>query len=218
MNAELSDLCVLADTSLPETIDTPRRLLRRMNAISSGETEGMSYLRDVFTQLMVCLCLDLDSSDALNNSFGTFFEKAQNRIATADGGMPTDVDSFRRLFSHPSGVVVSTCHGVKGQEYDTVIAFGLLRGYVPNWAVIIKGTPQASAEQESKLLYVICSRAKRRLHLIAESGRQTRRGSPYETATLLKQVRFNYDEVGGGDNVEQGRGASSVLGHEAQHS
>ena len=200
----LSDLCVLADTSLPATIDTPRRLLRRMNAISSGETEGMSYLRDVFTQLMVCLGLDLDSSDALNNSFGTFFEKAESRIATADGGMPTDVDSFRRLFSHPSGVVVSTCHGVKGQEYDTVIAFGLLKGYVPNWAVIINGTPQASSEQESKLLYVVCSRAKRRLHLIAESGRKTKPGNPYETANLLKQVRFKYDEVDGSEHGEQG--------------
>lgn len=199
----LSDLCALADTSLPETIDTPRRLLRRINAISSGETEGMSYLRDVFTQFMVCVGLDLDSSDALNNSFDTFFEKAESRIATADGGMPTDVDSFRRLFSHPSGVVVSTCHGVKGQEYDTVIAFGLLKGYVPNWAVIIKGSSQASSEQESKLLYVVCSRAKRRLHLIAESGRKTRRGNPYETANLLKQVRFNYDEVDGSDHGER---------------
>lgn len=196
----LSELCALADTSLPETIDTPRRLLRTINAISSSETEGMSYLRDVFTQLMVGIGLDLHSSDALDDSFDMFFEKAENRIATADGGMPTDVDSFKRLFSHPSGVVVSTCHGVKGQEYDTVIAFGLLKGYVPNWAVIINSTPQASSEQESKLLYVICSRAKRRLHLIAESGRQTQRGNPYETASLLKQVRFQYDGVDGNDN------------------
>ncbi len=36
------------------------------------------------------------------------------------GGMPTDLNSFRRLFSHPADVVVSTCHGVKGWEYDTV--------------------------------------------------------------------------------------------------
>lgn len=196
----LTDLSVLADMSLPESIETPRRFLRRINGISSKETEGLSYLRDVFAQLMNCIDIDLASNDALNNSFDLFFEKAENRIATADGGMPTDVDSFRRLFSHPSGVVVSTCHGVKGQEYDTVIAFGLLKGYVPNWAVIINSTPQASSEQESKLLYVICSRAKRRLHLIAESGRQTQRGNSYETASLLKQVRFQYDGVDGNDN------------------
>lgn len=200
----LCDLSTLADMSLPESIETPRRLLRIMNAISSSETEGTPYLRDVFCQLMVCIDLDLGSTDALNDSFDTFFEKAENRITTAEGGMPTDVDSFRRLFSHPSGVVVSTCHGVKGEEYDTVIAFGLLKGYIPNWAVIYKGTPQASAQQESKLLYVVCSRAKRGLHLIAESGRKTKRGNPLETADLLKQVRFKYDEVGSSDPGEQG--------------
>lgn len=198
----LSDLSTLADMSLPEAIETPRRLLRIINAISSSETQGMMYLRDVFLQLFVCIGLDLHSSDSMNNSFEAFFEKAENHIARADGGMPTNVDSFRRLFSHPSGVVVNTCHGVKGQEYDTVIAFGLLRGYVPNWAVIRRGDPWASSEQESKLLYVICSRAKRRLHLIAESGRTTRRGSPYVTAELLKRLSFDYDEIDDIDRAE----------------
>ncbi len=199
----LSDLSTLADMSLPEIIATPRRLLRMINAISSSETEGMSYLRDVFSQLLVSIGLDLDSSDALNNSFNTFFEKAESRIASAEGGMPTDVSSFRKLFSHPAGVVVSTCHGVKGEEYDTVIAFGLLRGYVPHWSVIINGTEREASERESKLLYVICSRAKRRLHLIAETGRTTQRRKPYETAELLKRVRFKYDEVDGSAHGEQ---------------
>ena len=193
----LSDLRTLADMSLPDSIGTPRRLLRIINGISSSETEGMSYLRDVFSQVMVCIGLDLDSSDAINNSYDIFFEKAEKRIANANGGMPTDVASFRRLFSHPSGVVVSTCHGVKGEEYNTVIALGLLRGYVPHWSVIISGTNPEASERESKLLYVICSRAKRCLHLIAETGRTTQRGSPYETAELLKRIRFNYDEVDG---------------------
>ncbi len=199
----LSDLSTLGDISLPEIIATPRRLLKLINAISSSETEGMSYLRDVFSQLLVRIGMDLYSSDALNTTFNTFFEKAENRIATAEGGMPTDVSSFRKLFSHPAGVVVSTCHGVKGEEYDTVIAFGLLRGYVPHWSVIIKGTEREASERESKLLYVICSRAKRRLHLIAETGRTTQRGRPYETAELLKQVRFKCDEVGSCYNGEQ---------------
>ena len=64
-------------------------------------------------------------------------------------------------------------NGVKGEEYDTVIAFGLLRGFVPHWAVIIDGSSSEAREVASKLLYVVCSRAKRRLHLIAETGRST---------------------------------------------
>jgi superfamily I DNA/RNA helicase len=157
--------------------------------------------------------ISIDSSEALNASFNTFFEKAENRVATAEGGMPTDVSSFRKLFSHPAGVVVSTCHGVKGEEYDTVIAFGLLRGYVPHWSVIINGTEWEASERESKLLYVICSRAKRRLHLIAETGRTTQRGRPYETAELLKQVRFKCDEVESCYNGELRHSTDGVQRH-----
>jgi DNA helicase-2/ATP-dependent DNA helicase PcrA len=206
----LSDLSTLADMASPEIIATPRRLLRLINAISSSETEGMSYLRDVFSQLLVSMDLNLDSSNALITSFNTFFEKAESRIATAGGGMSTEVSSFRKLFSHPAGVVVSTCHGVKGEEYDTVIAFGLLKGYVPHWSVIINGTELKASEQESKLLYVICSRAKRRLHLIAETGRTTQVGRPYETAELLKRICFKYDEVDGSDHGEQRYGTDGA--------
>jgi len=194
-NEVLRELGALADITLPESVSTARRFLRIINGLSSGETEGMAYLQDAFLQLLTHLELDLGASEALKISFDTFFEKAQARITKAEGGMPTDVVSFRRLFSHPSGVVVSTCHGVKGEEYDTVIAFGLLRGYVPHWSIIINGTDREASERQSKLLYVICSRAKRRLHLIAESGRTTQRGNPYETATLLQQVRFGFDTI-----------------------
>ena len=87
-----------------------------------------------------------------------------------------------------------------------MIAFGLLRGYVPHWSTIITGTEQMALERESKLLYVICSRAKRRLHMIAEAGRATQRGNPYETARLLKRVRFNYDESEIAGRGEHSRG------------
>lgn len=191
----LLDLATLADTSIPSVVETPRRLLRAINAISSAETEGISFLRDVFSQFLELVGFALELNSPLRESFDTFFERAETRAATPNGSAPTDLNSFRRLFCHPSGVVVSTCHGVKGEEYDTVIAFGLLRGYVPHWSVIINGTEHMASERESKLLYVICSRAKRRLHLIAESGRETRSGNPYETSRLLRQVRFEFDET-----------------------
>jgi DNA helicase-2/ATP-dependent DNA helicase PcrA len=35
------------------------------------------------------------------------------------------------MFKHEEGVVVNTCHGIKGEEFDTVIAFGLLHGKIP---------------------------------------------------------------------------------------
>lgn len=192
----LSDIATLADVSVPEVIGTSRRLLRVVNSISSTETGGIPYLRDVFSQLSAHIGCDLRASKALGGAFEAFFKKAEGRLAAPDGNVPADLNSFRRLFSHPSGVVVSTCHGVKGEEYETVIAFGLLRGYIPHWSTIINDPARISSERESKLLYVICSRAKRRLHLIAESGRSTQKGNPYETATLLRRAGFDYDQLG----------------------
>ena len=193
-NEVLRELRDLTEATMPESVGTARRFLRMINGLGSKEREGIAYLKDTFSQVLVCMGFDLDSNESLSDSHSIFFEKAAARIAAAKGGMPTDVESFRRLFSHPSGVVVSTCHGVKGEEYDTVIAFGMLRGYLPHWSVIIDGTDEEARASESKLLYVICSRAKRRLHLIAESGRRTRRGNPYRTAALLEEITFQYDD------------------------
>jgi len=193
----LSDLSIALNSPLPDSIGTPRRFLRVLNSISSTENDGTAYLRDVFKQFLNRIGISIDAYSALRDALEVFFAKVEDRLSAAEGGMPRDVNSFRRLFSHPSGVVVSTCHGVKGEEYETVIAFGLLRGYVPHWSAIINQPEQLGRERESKLLYVISSRAKRRLHLIAESGRVTQRGRPYETATLLRNLNFDFDEEGG---------------------
>lgn len=34
-------------------------------------------------------------------------------------------------------MVISTLHGVKGEEYTSVIAAGLLNGYLPHWDYIL---------------------------------------------------------------------------------
>jgi superfamily I DNA/RNA helicase len=194
-------MCALARIALPEIIATPRRLLRLLNGLSSEETEGLAYLRDVFGQFLRAIQFDVETCLALKKAYEGFFGKAEKHLATATDALPTDVDSFRRLFSHPAGVVVSTCHGVKGEEYETVIAFGLLRGFVPHWNAIFGGDEDLATGIESKLLYVICSRAKRRLHLISEFGRQTKKKKPYETSHLLAAVEFEFDasRIGGSE-------------------
>lgn len=50
---------------------------------------------------------------------------SRKRLANPEFDYAKDIASFRRLFSHTSGVVVNTCHGIKGEEFHTVIAFGL---------------------------------------------------------------------------------------------
>ena len=189
----IRDLDEVYRVNLLETAREPRTLLRLVNSISSSTVDGLGFLRDVFEALLQKLRVNVNSIDTLSDSYEVFFEKARSHIEEIGDDAPADVHHFRKLFKHPSGVVISTCHGVKGEEYDTVIAFGLLRGYVPHWNVIIHGTPGTAADRESKLLYVICSRAKKHLHLIAESGRVTQANNPYETATLLRSADFDYD-------------------------
>lgn len=189
----LTDLDGLICSALPQELASPRRLLRLTNRLQSTEVEGVPYLRDLFVQFLSWCDISLDAHEALKQSFESFFDKAESQLADPTGGVPSSVDDFKKIFHYPSGVVMSTCHGVKGEEFDTVIAFGLLRGYVPNWSVIINGSNWEADESESKLLYVVASRAKRQLYLIAESGRQTQRGAPYQTSPLLAAVEFDYD-------------------------
>jgi superfamily I DNA/RNA helicase len=153
----------------------------------------LAYLRDVFTQFLKLIEFDVETCATLKQAYEGFFETAEEHLSRNDQALPRDSASFRKLFSHPSGVVINTCHGVKGEEYHTVIAFGLLKGFVPHWDAIIDQPQEVAADQESKLLYVICSRAKQRLHLISESGRVTGKNNAYSTADLLRTIEWEYD-------------------------
>ena len=69
------------------------------------------------------------------------------------------IDAFRKVFQQKKGITISTNHGVKGAEFDTVIAFGLLDGYVPHFS-------ESNKEESAKrILYVIASRARKNLYL-----------------------------------------------------
>ncbi|MDR2065734.1 MAG: ATP-binding domain-containing protein [Prevotellaceae bacterium] len=81
------------------------------------------------------------------------------------------------------GQTLNTCHGIKGEEFHTVIAFGLLDGLVPHWSDPDKITASR------KLLYVICSRAKKHLHLISERNRPNKR----EITEHLRLYNYSYD-------------------------
>jgi DNA helicase II / ATP-dependent DNA helicase PcrA len=189
----LRELVDVDGICIPESLRTPRQLLRFINSVTSRADDGLDYLREVFSAFVSALGIDLESTSVLRDAHDLFFEKAQVALDQIGNDAVRDSESFRKLFRHPAGVVISTCHGVKGEEYDTVIAFGLLNGYVPNWKEIIHNRNQVADDRASKLLFVVCSRAKRRLHLIAESGRFTQKKREYETTPLLAAIDFEYD-------------------------
>ncbi|MBY5979976.1 UvrD-helicase domain-containing protein [Ferrimonas balearica] len=172
---------------------TPRKLLMIINSFESDTQIGTKFLRESFEFLLKSLDIDLANDSILKEQFDLFFEKAVSNIKNNSGQYEDTVTALKGFFKESTGVVVNTCHGVKGEEYDTVIAFGLLRGFIPNWGDIIRKPPDVGRDAESKMLYVISSRAKRNLYLFAESGRNTRGGIPYETSALLMEYGYAYD-------------------------
>ncbi|WP_394229100.1 UvrD-helicase domain-containing protein [Shewanella colwelliana] len=170
-----------------------KKLLKIVNEFRSETIEGMKYLHEFFEHILKKLEIDITIDSHLAELHSMFFEKAKKNILAANGEYEDTVSSFRQFFKKSTGVVINTCHGVKGEEYETVIVFGLLRGFIPHWNDIINRTDEHAYNSESKLLYVIASRAKKRLFLISEKGRQTQRRNPYGTANILTGYNFNYD-------------------------
>lgn len=183
----INELESLGVEILLEVDRKPNVLLKIINSISSEEEDGLAYLEECFKSLLVQLNVEIERNPTLKLHREYFFESSRKRLEKSEFDYAKDITSFKRLFSHSSGVVVNTCHGIKGEEFHTVIAFGLLHGYIPNW------NEEDALNASRKLLYVICSRSKKHLHLIAENGRTTRGGRPYSITGHLKDLNYTYD-------------------------
>ena len=163
-------------------------ILRTINSITSKQEDGLAYLEECFQQLLQVINIQFEEYPLLKQHWNYFFEGTRKRLEKPEFDYAKDIDSFKRLFRQHSGVVVNTCHGIKGEEFHTVIAFGLLDGLIPHW------NEPDKINASRKLLYVICSRAKKHLHLISERGRVTISGKPYSKITgHLRNCRFSYD-------------------------
>jgi len=183
--ADLGDLGV--DTSKI----TQRSLLRESNSLSITEVDGLAYLDKAFVALFDRLRIDLNSFPGLTDHREAFFASSRarlERLQNSGAAYITDLSFFQKVFRERSGITVSTIHGVKGAEFDVVIAFGLLQGMVPHFSDV-EGDVAAS-----KLLYVLASRARKNLHLISETGRSRGRRGYYEPTEVLLRCRFDYSE------------------------
>ena len=145
-------------------------LLDLLNSFSSSKNNGLEYLKDFVYQLFIELNIDEDNSVELCRSMREFFNKAQERIENNDIGV--ELENFRNAYDVKRGVNVSTIHKIKGEEYNTVIGIGLLKGYIPNWNNVIHDQDHGKCEAK-KTLYVLMSRAKKSLYLFSETGRVT---------------------------------------------
>jgi superfamily I DNA/RNA helicase len=173
-------LAILRDdykTAFPENIDN-YDVLRTINLAVRENENGMEVLKKAIQAVFLLLRIQLDNEIRLLGIHKCFFEKANDRISKYS--IATDYQSISNFFKERQGIVLSTIHGIKGEEYSTVIAFSLLNGHLPHWNYIMRDDLKSKRFSETqKLLYVLCSRAKQNIYLFSEKGHKTKSGNEY---------------------------------------
>lgn len=161
-------------------------ILKIVNATVIPDGDGLTCLRNVISKVFRFLKISSGQEPKLAATCRAFFDKAEFRINKYS--LPCTYADLVKSFKEKEGVVISTVHGTKGEEYHTVIAYGLLNGYLPN-GNLLRNQPTVAHEEAKKLLYVLCSRAKKNLFLFSESNRR-----PSKTPTTeLLQAHCDYD-------------------------
>lgn len=157
--------------------------------------KGSEFVKRGIDNILSEMKCDLNNAKELEKKYLDFFEKISNRLANRNYKLTDDVHTFKKMFREKEGVVINTCHGVKGEEYEVVIAFGLVYGKLPSIHIL----PMNRNEEAKKLLYVIASRAKSRLYLFSEKGRVywnrdiREKVDAFPTPQLFQNTKVEYD-------------------------
>ena len=177
---------------LSEQIDS-YRVLKVINSIYPTKENGIAYLQEAISKFLVGIGIELSIEASLYKAYEDFMERIKDRVK--NNHLSTDIDVFRQCFKEKEGVVINTFHGVKGEAYTTVIAFGILKGYIPHWDIIINKPIDYQKNETKKLLYVVCSRAKKNLFLFSEQGRTTQKGAPLVSTDEILEIDYEYDSL-----------------------
>lgn len=170
-----------------------KKLLRICNSIQIDEEDGLEYLKSFFNSLFNQLGLNFNNHKMLIEHYSAFFESSKKRIERLQSEgieYASNIATFKKVFDQKDGIRVSTIHGVKGLEFDTVISISLLEDMVPHFKDADK------VNSAKKLLYVIGSRARKNLHLISERERFKNYGSPppeYSPTKVLNNYIYSYN-------------------------
>ncbi|KAF1299347.1 DNA helicase UvrD [Enterococcus sp. JM4C] len=159
-------------------------LLDILNSAKSIEKNGLTFLRQKIMCLFDFLEIERALYPDLYQAYEDFFAKAIARINNKRLELSTDINDFRNIYKEKSGINISTIHKVKGEEYEVVIAFGFLQDIVPHFK---SKNPEKEAR---KLLYVTISRAKKRVYLFSERGRQNNWFPEKRPTDILKNVEI----------------------------
>lgn len=171
-------------------------LLNIITKAKGDEDRGSEFVKEGIDAILDKLEYDLDNTPYLKKMYDDFLEKMNYRLNNKKFQLTDDVVTFKKMFREKEGVVINTCHGVKGEEYEVVIAFGLVYGKVPS--IYVEGARKN--DEANRLLYVIASRAKSRLYLFSEKGRTywdsglREHVEAFPTRQLFQNRNIVYDE------------------------
>src|SRR3989344_5107206 len=119
-------LSALSDSGADISKVSRKSLLRECNSITIAEQDGLTYLAQFFDALFARIGVDFISVATLIEHYDAFFESSKARILRLQregAEFIGDISTFRKVFESRIGITVSTIHGVKGAEYDAVIAY-----------------------------------------------------------------------------------------------
>lgn len=166
-------------------------LLYTINKTQIIESDGILTLKNAVKSVLIDL--EIKHNDKIKTYILEYFDKIKYKIKNFK--LQSDYNSFAKTFKEKDGIVIGTIHSVKGEEFTTVIAFGLLDGYLPHNNYLYDEKYKGRKDENTKhLLYVLCSRAKQNIYLFSERGRYTKTGNEYKCNYILDNYKFDYDE------------------------
>ena len=174
--------------------NNPSKILRAVNSVDCKHENIVEYLEECFNKFAERTSVFMTKSDMLVEKKNNYLEYVIKKTNDPDSSFPIETQACKNFYKERNGVLINTCVGVKGEEFEVVIAYGILHGYLPHWNEII-GKKDKGFNASMKKLYVICSRAKNYLHLISEQGRETKTKKPLLPNSELNGIDFDFDEI-----------------------
>ena len=121
------------------------------------------------------------------------WRRIQREIREARGSASLDLVRFLQELEFrskepvlaPGTVSLTTIHGAKGREFETVYLIGLAEGVLPSWHSMQKGDGSAALEEERRGCFVAITRAEKRLIL---SRARSYRGWQKEPSRFLGEM------------------------------
>lgn len=167
------------------------KILKLINS-AQKQKDGIMFYKRAVDYIFEKLNIKFSEEVLLLKTYQKFLEKTESRIKRYE--LSCDYKILCNSFKEKDGIVINTIHGIKGEEYGTVIAFDLLNGHLPHWDYMYNPEKKiVRSEETKKLLYVLFSRAKENLFLFSERERTTKSGFELQGTDELEQLQYKYD-------------------------